>query len=125
MPVCAARRSSLQFMSATQGASDISRFDGRDAAYTRLVDRYSRYIESPVSRLKFLNSVLGAASGSRPRLLTWMQWIPGIKSLEGRARLTVELSKFLPADRRLPISFRILSAVYRFRLVVSGMFLAL
>jgi len=130
MAACATPRSSLQFMSASQGASDISRFDGRDAAYTRLVDRYSRYIESPVLRLKFLNSVLGAASGGRPRLLTprllmWMQWLPGIKSLEGRARLTVELSKFLPVDRRLPTSFRILSAVYRFRLVVYGTCMAL
>src|SRR5215471_11784240 len=98
-------------------ASEITRFDANDAAYTRLVDHYSRYIESPVLRLKFLNNALGAESAKRPVILSWMKWLPGIKSLEGRARLTVEVSKFLPTDRPLPLSFRLISAVYRIRLV--------
>ena len=34
--------------------------------YTKLVDRYSRYIESPVQRLKFLNSVLNVEHPSNP-----------------------------------------------------------
>jgi hypothetical protein len=106
-------------------ASDISRLSGQDAAYTRLVDHYSRYIDSPVSRLKFLNSALGAECDKRSGALKWMRWLSGFESLESRARLTVELSKFLPAGRRLPVSFRVLSTVYRFRFAAYGACLGL
>src|SRR5262245_20656725 len=96
-------------MSSRENAFDTAGFGGHDAAYTRLVDHYSRYIESPVLRLRFLSGALGHECPARFRLAAWMRWLPVVNSLETRALLIVELSKFLPAGRRLPLSFGILS----------------
>jgi hypothetical protein len=99
-------------------------FDKQDAGYTRLVDRYSRYIESPILRLKFLNSTLTQAGteGSRLRRLAWL---PYIGSLRVRVMLIVELAKVLPPDKRVPLSFRIASLLYRFRLALYAFCLVL
>src|SRR5262249_1871598 len=101
-----------------EGACDVAGFVGDDVGYTRLVDHYSRYIESAVLRLRFLSGALGHECPARFRLAAWMRWLPVVNSLETRALLIVELSKFLPAGRRLPLSFGILSRLYRLRFAV-------
>ena len=58
----------------------------QDSAYMKIVDRYARYIESPVLRLKFLNSVLKTP---QPDTI-WMR-LPFVGSLPERAKLIIEL----------------------------------
>src|SRR5579862_9801700 len=95
-------------------------FDNQDSAYTKLVDRYSRYIESPILRLKFLNSTLTEANTAKNRV-RWLGWVPYLNSLKIRAMLVVEVAKLLPPARRVPFSFRVASALYRLRLVLYGL----
>ena len=78
--------------------------------YARLVDRYSRYIESPVLRLKFLNSALNV---DQPRN-TWKK-LPLVGMLPERALIIVELSKVLPAGQPAPVGIRLASLMYRVR----------
>jgi len=90
-------------------------FKEQDFRYARLVDKYSRYIQSPVLRLKFLNSVMNAASASGPLVR-----IPLVGSLSDEMMLILELSKFLPPDQPAPIGIRITSLLYRLRYGVYG-----
>lgn len=79
----------------------------------KIVDRYARYIESPVLRLKFLNAVMKSKpqSGVRMRL-------PFVGSLPERARLITELSKVLPLQNRVPFSLRLTAFLYKIRFAV-------
>ena len=89
------------------------KFDTQDLRYAKLVDRYSRHIESPVLRLKFLNTVL-----RRTPRRGLVARLPLSASLGERAQLIFELSKVLPPTHRAPLSFRITSLLYRCRAVV-------
>lgn len=84
-------------------------FDPRNLRYARLVDRYARYIESPVLRLKFLNSALSVDRSHH----VWK--LPFVGSLPDRAMIIVELSKVLPLDQQAPLGIRLTSLLYRIR----------
>lgn len=85
-------------------------FHPQNLRYAKLVDRYSRYIESPVQRLKFLNSTLNAEQPTN----RWKR-VPLVGSLPDRAMIIVELSKVLPLDQPAPLGIRLASLVYRMR----------
>ena len=85
-------------------------FHPQNLSYTKLVDRYSRYIESPVLRLKFLNSVLNVEHPRNP----WKR-LPLVGSLPDRAVIIVELSKVLPLGQPAPLGVRLASLMYRVR----------
>jgi hypothetical protein len=89
-------------------------FKPQDVRFARLVDRYSRYIHSPVLRLKFLNSAMNAGSSGG------LMKLPLIGSLPERAMLIIELSKFLPPDQPAPLAIRLTSLLYRLRYAVYG-----
>src|SRR5262245_47538541 len=85
-------------------------FDQRNLRYAKLVDQYSRYIDSPVLRLKFLNRALSAdAPESR-----WKR-VPLVGSLPDRAMIIVELSKVMPLGRPAPLGLRLTTLMYRIR----------
>ncbi|MBI3650247.1 MAG: N-acetylmuramoyl-L-alanine amidase [Acidobacteria bacterium] len=85
----------------------------QDSAYIKIVDRYSRYIESPVLRLKYLNAVL-----KTPQPDSLLMKLPLVGSLPERARLIVELSKLLPPSNPMPLALRFTSLLYRLRFAV-------
>lgn len=98
----------------------MSDFSPQDERYARLVDRYSRYIQSPILRLKFLNNTLRAA----PPRDFWMR-LPMVGTLPERATLIFELSKLMPPTSTLPLALRVTSLLYRVRYAVYGVTLAL
>ena len=98
----------------------MSDFSPQDERYARLVDRYSRYIQSPVLRLKFLNNTLKAA----PPKDFWAR-LPMVGTLPERATLIFELSKLMPPTGSMPLALRITSLLYRVRYAVYGVTLAL
>jgi N-acetylmuramoyl-L-alanine amidase len=81
--------------------------------YAKLVDRYSRYIKSPILRLRFLQSAmkLDLPEGFVNRL-------PVVGSLQHRALLIVELSKVLPVTEPAPLALRLTALLYRLRYAV-------
>jgi hypothetical protein len=83
-------------------------FDSENLRFAKMVDSYSRYVESPVLRLKFLNSAL---SLDRGRAL-WKK-LPIVGSLPERAMIIVELSKVLPLDQPAPLGIRLTTLLYR------------
>lgn len=87
-----------------------------DSNYTKIVDRYARYIESPVLRLKFLNSVMK----SQPQGSLLMR-LPWVGTLPERARLITELAKVLPPTKGVPFSLRLTTFLYRVRFLVYTM----
>jgi hypothetical protein len=91
----------------------------QDSAYMKIVDRYARYIESPVLRLKFLNAVL-----KTPQPDTLLMRLPFVGSLPERAKLILELSKVLPPNNPVPLALRLTSLLYRLRLVVYAVSVA-
>ena len=91
-------------------------FRPQNLRYARLIDRYSRYIESPVLRLKFLNSVLNV---EQPRN-SWKR-LPFVGSLPDRAMIIVELSKVLPLGQPAPLGIRLASLMYRVRYALYAM----
>src|SRR5215216_1252473 len=91
-------------------------FNPQNLRYAKLVDRYSRYIESPVLRLKFLNSALRLEPPSGLILK-----LPMIGSLPERAMLILELSKVMPLNQPAPIGIRITSLLYRIRFAVYAL----
>jgi len=91
----------------------------QDLRYAKLVDRYSRYIDSPVLRLKFLNSALNIT----PPHDRWKK-LPLVGSLPDRAFIILELSKVLPLDKQVPLGIRLASLLYRIRYAVYGLCLA-
>lgn len=95
-------------------------FSPQDEGYARLVDQYSRYIESPVLRLKFLNNTLRAA----PPRDFWAR-LPMVGTLPERATLIFEVSKLMPPTSRMPVAFRVTSLLYRVRYAVYAVCLML
>jgi hypothetical protein len=94
-------------------------FNPQNLRYAKLVDRYARHIESPVLRLRFLNSALKLEPPSGP-----LMKLPMIGSLPERAMLILELSKVLPLDQPAPIGIRITSLLYRMRFAVYALSVA-
>jgi hypothetical protein len=90
-------------------------FKPQDLRYAKLVDRYSRYIKSPVLRLKFLNNTLNF----NPQQRRWMK-LPLIGLLPERAILIAELAKVLPPTEPAPLALRLTSLLYRIRFAVYG-----
>jgi hypothetical protein len=88
-------------------------FNPQNLRYAKLVDRYARYIDSPVLRLRFLNSALKL---DPPTGL--LMKLPMISALPERAMLILELSKVLPLNQPAPIGIRITSLLYRLRFAV-------
>jgi len=84
----------------------------------KLVDRYSRYLESPVHRLKFLDSLRRIQTAETGFLLRITRWLPFMRSLRQRALIAIEVAKLMPASRKLPLNFRILFVLYRLRLAL-------
>jgi hypothetical protein len=96
----------------------MAEFDQQHASYTKLVDRYSRYIESPVLRLKFLDTAMRKQPRQKGRLR--VKWVPVAGALSERAMLILELSKFLPPNRKLPLTLKLAWLLYRVRFAVYG-----
>jgi hypothetical protein len=88
-------------------------FNPQNLKYAKLVDRYSRYIESPVLRLKFLNGAMKLAPPS-----SYLMRLPILGTLPHRAMLIVELSKVLPLDKPAPKMLRLTALLYRARYAV-------
>jgi len=84
----------------------------------RLVDRYSRYLESPVQRLKFLDRLRKIQTAEAGGLRRITQWLPVLGSLRQRALIAIEVAKLMPANRKLPLNFRVLFVLYRLRLAL-------
>jgi hypothetical protein len=95
-------------------------FHPRNLRYARIVDRYSRYIESPVQRLKFLNSTLNV---DRPR--SFWKKLPFVGSLPDRAMIIVEMTKVLPKNQPVPMGIRMASLLYRVRYALYAICAAL
>ena len=94
----------------------MSGFSPQDERYARLVNHYSRYIQSPVLRLKFLNNALRAA----PPRDFWAR-LPMVGTLPERATLIFEVSKLMPPASSLPVAFRVTSLLYRVRYAVYAL----
>jgi hypothetical protein len=94
-------------------------FHPQNLRNARLVDRYSRYIESPVLRLKFLNNALHVD----PPRNSWKR-LPFVGSLPDRAMIIVELSKVLPLGQPAPLGIRLSSLMYRVRYALYAMCVA-
>jgi hypothetical protein len=88
--------------------------------YAKLVDRYSKYVSSPVLRLRFLNSALGASRGRG-----FWERFPVVGSLPERAIIVVELLKVLPVGEPAPLSLRLATLLYRVRYAVYAMSVAI
>jgi hypothetical protein len=91
-------------------------FNPQNLRYAKLVDRYARHIESPVLRLRFLNTALKLDPPSR-----LLMKLPMIGSLPERAMLIMELSKVMPLDQPAPLGIRITSLLYRLRFAVYAL----
>lgn len=95
-------------------------FHPQNLRHARVVEQYSRYIESPVLRLKFLN---GALKNEFSKSL-WSK-VPLLGTLPDRAMIIIELSKVLPIDRPAPLGLRLTTLLYRGRYALYAMCLAL
>jgi len=84
----------------------------------KLVDRYSRYLESPVQRLKFLDGLRKIQNEDSWFLRKMALWLPVLGSIRQRALIAIEVAKLMPASRKAPLNFRILFVVYRLRLAL-------
>jgi hypothetical protein len=78
--------------------------------YAKLVDRYARYVKSPILRLKFLKSAMKIDPPE-----SFVNRLPVVGSLQHRALLIVELSKVLPVTEAAPLALRITALLYRLR----------
>lgn len=81
--------------------------------YAKLVDRYSRYITSPIPRLKFLQTAMKLDPPA-----SFVTRLPVVGSLQYRALLIVELSKVLPVTQPAPFALRATALLYRLRYAV-------
>jgi hypothetical protein len=93
-------------------------FNEQPLLSAKVVDRYSRYLESPVERLKFLDSLRKIQTEESGFWLRITQWLPVFGSLRRRALIAIEVSKLMPASRKVPLNFRVLFVLYRLRLAV-------
>jgi hypothetical protein len=78
--------------------------------YAKRVDRYARYIKSPILRLKFLQSAMKIEPPEG-----FVNRLPVVGSLQHRALLILELSKVLPVTEAAPLALRITALLYRLR----------
>lgn len=76
----------------------------------KLVDRYARYIKSPILRLKFLQSAMKIVPPAG-----FVNRLPVVGTLQHRALLIVELSKVLPVTEPAPLALRLTALLYRLR----------
>ncbi len=104
----------------SEGQTLETNFKIRDERYAKLVDQYSRHIKSPVLRLKFLQSALKEDAPQK-----WAWRIPFFGSVPEKARLVLELSKFLPPGQRAPLSFRLASIAWRLRYLAYALCVAI
>ena len=88
--------------------------------YAKLIEKYSKYVDSPVQRLKFLNNAFSLGQ-SRSGLMR----LPLVGSLPERARLVLELSKVLPPNKPAPLGVRLTSLAFRLRFLIYAMTFAL
>jgi hypothetical protein len=95
------------------------------AISTTLVDKYSRYIESPVQRLKFLDSVLKNRPSKTSLAVRAVRLLPFAGSFQDRVFLVMELARFLPSGRKLPPSLRFGLVLARIQFVVYAVCMAL
>src|ERR1700747_2654484 len=95
-------------------------FHPQNLRYARVVERYSRYIESPVLRLKFLKNALNEGKTDK----FWKR-IPFLGTLPDRAMIIVELSKVLPIDQPAPLGIRLTTLLYRVRYALYAICAAL
>jgi hypothetical protein len=95
-------------------------FDQQNLRYARVVEQYSRYIVSPVLRLKFLKNALKHDCTNS----LWTK-IPFLGTLSDRAMIIVELSKVLPIDQPAPLGIRLTSLLYRVRYALYAICIAL
>src|SRR5262245_37909618 len=93
-------------------------FNEQPLLSAKLVDRYSRYLESPVQRLKFLDGLRKIQNEDAGFLQKMALWLPVLGSIRQRALIAIEVAKLMPAGRKAPLNFRILFVVYRFRLAL-------
>src|SRR6266567_6506457 len=106
-------------MYSSEDSLAMQEFHPQNLRYTRLVDRYSRYIESPVLRLKFLKNALQVD----PPRNSWKR-LPFVGSLPDRAMIIVELSKVLPLGQPAPLGIKLASLMYRVRYALYAMCVA-
>ncbi|MGH9764152.1 MAG: peptidoglycan recognition protein family protein [Blastocatellia bacterium] len=85
---------------------------------SKLVDQYSRYIDSPVQRLKFLDSMHRYDKGSPNLAARLLNRIPVVGSLKQRAYMSLELAKLLNPGKKLPLPLQITYLLYKVRLAV-------
>src|SRR3954465_13363025 len=78
--------------------------------HAKLVDRYSRYIKSPILRLKFLQSAMKIEPPAG-----FTNRVPIVGTLPYRALLIVELSKVMPVNEAAPLALRLTALLYRLR----------
>src|SRR5215471_20927054 len=93
-------------------------FNEQPLLSAKLVDRYSKYLESPVQRLKFLDGLRRIQSGESGFLQRMTLWLPALGSLRQRALIAIEVAKLMPVGSKVPLNFRILFVLYRLRLAV-------
>lgn len=95
-------------------------FHPQNLRYARVVEQYSKYIESPVLRLKFLKNAL---KEDQPN--SFWKKIPYLGTLPDRAMIILELSKVLPIDQPAPLGIRLTTLLYRVRYALYAMCVAL
>ncbi|HKQ07341.1 MAG TPA: N-acetylmuramoyl-L-alanine amidase [Blastocatellia bacterium] len=78
--------------------------------HAKLVDRYSRYIKSPILRLRFLQSAMKIEPPAG-----FTNRVPIVGTLPYRALLIVELSKVMPVNEAAPLALRLTALLYRLR----------
>ncbi|HEY9232154.1 MAG TPA: peptidoglycan recognition family protein [Blastocatellia bacterium] len=82
----------------------------RNLRHAKLVDHYSRYLKSPILRLKFLQSAMKIEPPAG-----FVNWLPVVGTLQHRALLIVELSKVMPVTEAAPLALRLTALLYRLR----------
>ncbi|MFL6212384.1 MAG: N-acetylmuramoyl-L-alanine amidase [Blastocatellia bacterium] len=87
--------------------------DPQNLRNAKLVDRYSRYIQSPILRLKFLQSAMRIKPPD-----SIVNRLPVVGTLPHRALLIIELSKVLPITKPAPLALRVTALLYRLRYAV-------
>jgi hypothetical protein len=93
-------------------------FNEQPLLSAKVVDRYSKYLESPVERLKFLDALRRIQSGDTGFLRRMTLWLPVLGSLRRRALVALEVAKLMPPGRKVPLNFRVLFVLYRLRLAL-------
>jgi hypothetical protein len=93
-------------------------FNEQPLLSAKLVDRYARYLESPVQRLKFLDGLRKIQTEDTGFLRRMALWLPVLGSMRQRALIAIEVAKLMPPTRKVPLNFRVLFVLYRLRLAL-------